>query len=246
MVMPKKTEMDYGRIVRKFYCSSTLLYRTIQKMTARCILTVIVSAPPKQYSSKVEKTTKLAYFCQLIYHLMDNSNKLPENNYQKYLGVTADVISLATFVLSLLSIALPKNILLERFVAGRLSTFRFFLTTVILFSTAYAFSRLFSYLTKKFYAADKTLRIIFYGFISSGMAWINVFILDAFLYGGVSELHFFFKLGFLIVLGLVCWLDLYLLRLNLNYEEDQEFDDTFVGIFIIIHVIFCFVPVFTF
>jgi hypothetical protein len=43
----KKTEVDYGGIVRKFYCSSTLLYRTIQKMTARCIPAVIVP----QYSS---------------------------------------------------------------------------------------------------------------------------------------------------------------------------------------------------
>ncbi len=176
---------------------------------------------------------------------MRNSTKQPANDYQKYLGITADVISLMTFILSLVSIALPENIILEKFVAGKLSTFRFFLTSLILFSNAYAFSRLFSYLIKKFYDADKTLRTIFYGFISSGMAWINVFILDAFLYGGVSELLVPFKLGFLVLLGLVCWLDLYLLRLNLNHLEDEEFDNSFVGVFIIIHIIFCFVPIFS-
>lgn len=170
------------------------------------------------------------------------------DKFQKYLGLVADIIGVGTFIASLFSISKSTNNIWIGSFGEPVSTFRLLFSAILMFSSAYALSKLFGSLMNHFYNSDKPLRLLFYGIIGAISAWVTMFILQYILFGPALNISFWYKAGFTILVLFCWWLSNHFLNLSIekssNYHE--EFEGTFTPIMALLYLFFWFKPVFSF
>lgn len=169
------------------------------------------------------------------------------NKLQSSVGTTADIITILTFLLSIFTIKKTSNIIWIDAFGAPLSPFRFLITSLLIFSSTYAIGKLFSCFIIERHKYDKQFRVLIYGVTSSISAWITVFTYQAFLYGEALNYGFWYKVGFTVLVGFAIYLTFYFMKLNIpsrKYDQ-EEFEDTFVGILLIVYGVFWFVPTFS-
>lgn len=166
---------------------------------------------------------------------------------QKYLGVVADVIGVVTFIASFFSISKSTNVIWISAMGDPLSPFRLLSSTILVFSSAYALSKLFGLLINNSYNSDKPLRMLLYGIIGAISAWVTMFILQYLLYGPDLNIGFLYRVGFTVLVGFCCWLNNYFLSLIIEKSPHyrEEFESTFTFLSILLYAIFWFKPAFS-
>lgn len=169
------------------------------------------------------------------------------NKLQSSVGTTADILTILTFLFSVFSIKNAGNIIWIDAFGAPLSTFRFFITSLLIFSSTYAIGKLFSRFIVEKHRYDKQFRILVYGVTSSISAWITVFTYQSFLYGTALNNGFWYKVGFTILVCFAIFLTFYFMKLNIPSDkyDREEFEDTFVGILVTVYGVFWFVPAFS-
>lgn len=162
------------------------------------------------------------------------------NKLQSYLGLTADIIAILTFSLSIVKFPNIGELIWIGGLGNPLSSSRFFATVIIVFSSSYAIGSFFSRFIINQEKYNKQFRMLIYGIISAVSAWITIFTYQSLLYGEALNEGISYKIGFTALVVGSGFLTHYFMQLNIeskDYEKD-EFDNTFSFTLFLVYVIF--------
>lgn len=145
------------------------------------------------------------------------------NSVEKFINIISAIITIFTFIGSIIPPFNNNQIKLPYFLNEPLSLSRLFISGVLILSCSYILAYVCSYVYHV--NVKKASKSFYIGLISLVSAWLNIFTLKYILYSNIFASNFLNTAGFIILLIICIYLISYFTKIHYNENNEPLLDE---------------------